>query len=97
MWRFRRRTALALAGPVLTNALIVPAYLPILLRVFSGLDAFYTVPGLGVSVAGTYVGMYLFGVVAVGIGQAVVIYGAGWPLLIAARRIGLAGTFEGRQ
>ena len=31
-WRFREHTALALAGPVVTNALIVPAYLPVMLR-----------------------------------------------------------------
>jgi uncharacterized membrane protein len=93
-WRFRRRTALALAGPVVANALIVPAYLPILL---SGLG-FYRVPVLGVDLEGSWLGMYAFGVVAVGIGQAVVVYGLGWPLLAATRRLGIARMLgEDRQ
>lgn len=86
-WRFRSRTALALAGPVITNALIIPAYLPILL---SGLG-FYRLPLLGVDLEGTWIGMYAFGVVTVGVGQAAVVYALGWPLLVAARRLGVAG------
>ena len=83
-WRFRRTTALALAGPVVSNALFVPAYLPLLLR---GLGL-YKIPLLGVDFEGRWLPMYLFGVVAVGIGQAVVIYGLGWPLALALRGLG---------
>ena len=39
-WRMRRRPALALLGPVIANALIVPAYLPLMLQ---GMG-FYTIP-----------------------------------------------------
>jgi uncharacterized membrane protein len=85
-WRLRARPALALAGPVVTNALIVPAYLPVML---AGLG-FYRVPLLGVDVTGDWPAMYAFGFVAVGVGQAVVVYGLGWPLLVALRRLGLA-------
>lgn len=96
MWmrRFRRNTPLALAGPVITNALIVPAYLPTMLRFFGGpaLDGFYTVPVLGVHLSGSWIAMYLFGVVSIAIGQAIVLYGIGWPLLVALRRSGLAGV-----
>jgi len=87
-WRFRNKTALALLGPVVFNALIVPAYLPIILSEVAG---FYEVPILGVDLKGQWLGMYLFGVVAVGVGQAIVVYGLGWPLLAAMRRIGVAG------
>ncbi len=89
-WRFRERTALALAGPVIANALIVPAYLPILLQ---GLG-FYELPGLGVDLGGTWLGMYLFGVVAVGTGQAVVVYALGWPLLSLLKRVGIGHPWD---
>ncbi|MFA5843891.1 MAG: QueT transporter family protein [Coriobacteriia bacterium] len=84
-WRFRRRRALALAGPVVANALIVPAYLPFLLR---GLG-FYTLPFVGTSIEGSWPAMYAFGVIAVGIGEAAVVYGLGWPLLVALDRLGI--------
>lgn len=84
-WRFRERPALALAGPVIANALIVPAYLPIML---SGLG-FYRVPVLGIDVEGHLLAMYVFGMLAIGIGEAVVVYGLGWPLVSAARRVGV--------
>ena len=87
MWRLRSRPALALAGPVVSNALIVPAYLPIML---AGLG-FYRIPVLDIDLEGSWVAMYVFGVVAVGIGQAVVLYGLGWPLASAVRRF--APTF----
>lgn len=90
-WRFRERRALALAGPVVANALIVPIYLPIIL---SGLG-FYRVPFLGIDVEGQGLAMYLFGVVAVGIGEAVVVYGLGWPLIVAARRMGVERLLHG--
>lgn len=84
-WRFRGRPVLALLGPVLFNALIVPAYLPIVLKGFG----LYRVPLLGIDLEGNYLAMYLFGVVFVGFGQAVVVYGLGLPLLLALRRIPL--------
>jgi uncharacterized membrane protein len=86
MWRFRRSTAVGLAGPVIFNALIVPAYLPLLLKGFG----LYNLPLLGVDLEGRWLPMYLFGVVAVGIGEAIVMYGLGLPLLIALRRLGIA-------
>jgi hypothetical protein len=85
-WRARSRPALALAGPVLANALIVPAYLPAML---AGLG-FYRVPFLGIDVTGNWPAMYAFGVVSVGLGQAVAVYGLGWPLQVSLRRLGLA-------
>lgn len=86
MRRFVERPAIALAGPVVANALIVPAYLPVML---AGLG-FYTVPVFGVNLEGSWLAMYVFGVVAVGIGQAVVMYGVGWPLMVALKRIGIS-------
>jgi uncharacterized membrane protein len=87
-WRFRGRTAVALLGPVLFNALIVPAYLPIVLD-----DPFGSInlPSIGLPVGLT---VYLFGVVTVALGQAVVVYGVGWPLLAALRRVGFDTTFR---
>lgn len=90
-WRFRRRPLLALAGPVAANALIVPAYLPVLLR---GLGL-YRVPLLGIDLEGAWLPMYLFGVASVGLGQAVVVYGLGWPLYSALRRLGLDRSLLG--
>lgn len=84
-WRWRERTGVALLGPVVANALIVPAYLPIMLR---GLG-FYRIPLLGIDLEGQMLGMYLFGVVSVAISEAVVVYGIGLPVLMALRRTGL--------
>lgn len=81
-WRLRRRPALALLGPVVANALIVPAYLPLML---SGLG-FYTIPFTSISLDGVYPLMYLFGVVSTGIGEAVVLYVLGLPLAHALGR-----------
>jgi len=86
MWRFRDKTALGLLGPVISNALIVPAYLPWLVK---GLGI-YQIPLLGIDLEGAWLPMYLFGVVTVGLGQAVVMYGLGWPLLSAFRRLGVS-------
>ena len=80
--RFAEKPAVALAGPVLANALIVPAYLPLILQ---GLG-FYTIPFTTISLDGAYVAMYLFGVVSVGIGEAVVVYLLGLPLSRALAR-----------
>jgi uncharacterized membrane protein len=83
-WRFRKRTGVALLGPVLANALIVPAYLPIVLRAAGVLDSTYRIAGLDPTHA--YAAMYAVGVVGVAVGEAAVVYGLGWPLLAALRR-----------
>lgn len=88
--RFAGRPKLALAGFVVANAVIVPAYLPLLLQ---GLG-FYTVPFTDISLDGAYPLMYLFGLVSTGIGEAVVIYGLGLPLLHALRSFGLGREGE---
>lgn len=85
-WRLRRRPALALLGPVLANALIVPAYLPLLLQ---GIG-FYTIPFTNIAIDGAYPAMYAFGLVATGIGEAVVMYVLGLPLYRALSRTSLA-------
>lgn len=85
-WRMRKRPAVAISGFVLANALIVPAYLPILLQ---GLG-FYVIPFTDISIDGAYLPMYLFGVVATGVGEAVVMYALGLPLLMALRRANIA-------
>jgi uncharacterized membrane protein len=95
-WRFRRNTPLALLGPVLANALIVPAYLPLMLRALGGLEGAYTLPGLGLDARGAYITMYVFGVVAIAITEAVVVYGLGWPLLLLLRRLPLPGLGDER-
>jgi uncharacterized membrane protein len=89
-WRFRERRALALFGPVMFNALIVPAYLPFIL-VGLGL---YDLQVLGVDLESSWLAMYLFGVVSIAIGQAIVVYGLGWPLLAAIERSGILRASE---
>jgi hypothetical protein len=89
-WRFRGRTALALAGPVIFNALIVPAYLPLML----GASGFTTIPVLGITLSSAWPVLYLAGVAGVGFGQAVVVYGLGWPLLATLRRMRLPGLSD---
>lgn len=84
-WRFRKRIGVALLGPVIFNALIVPAYLPVMLKT-TGL---YNLNILGIQLSNYWLAAYLFGVVSVGVGEAVVVYGIGWPLVIAFRRLGL--------
>ncbi|MDR1088916.1 MAG: QueT transporter family protein [Coriobacteriales bacterium] len=81
-WRMRSRVGLALLGPVVANAIIVSAYLPILLAA----AGFYTIPFTEISLAQSYLTMYLFGVVALGLGEALVVYALGWPLQAALRR-----------
>ena len=75
-WKMRRHPTIALAGPVLANALIVPAYLPILL---TGVG-FYTIPFTSISLDGAWPLMYLFGLVTTGAGEAVIMYVLGYPL-----------------
>jgi len=50
---------------------------------------FYQIPFLGLDLEGSWLTMYLFGVVSVGISEAVVVYGLGWPLLAALERSGI--------
>lgn len=85
-WRMRSRPSLALAGPVIANALIVPAYLPILLE---GIG-FYTIPFTSISLDGVWGHMYLFGLVSTGIGEAVIMYVLGRPLFRALERTSFA-------
>lgn len=75
-WRMRSHPVAALAGPVIANALIVPAYLPILLQA----TGFYTIPFTSISLDGAWPFMYLFGLVSTGIGEAVIMYVLGYPL-----------------
>lgn len=84
-WRLRAHPAAAMLGPVISNALIVPAYLPLLLR---GLG-FYTIPFTSIALDGSYPLMYAFGLIATGIGEAVVMYALGLPLARALGRTGL--------
>jgi uncharacterized membrane protein len=86
-WRHRKRPIVALLGPVVANALIVPAYLPLMLTGATGID-FYRIPILGLDVSQSWWSMYLFGVVAVGLGQAAVVYGLGLPTLLLLKRFG---------
>ncbi len=74
-YKMRRRPLLALAGPVLANALIVPAYLPILLK---GIG-FYTIPFTSISLDNSWLLMYLFGLVTTGAGEAVIMFVLGYP------------------
>lgn len=88
--KFRARPAVALFGFVLANALIVPAYLPIMLQ---GLG-YYTIPFTKIALDGMYLPMYLFGVVTIGMGEAFVIYVLGLPLLRALQRAGVGADEE---
>lgn len=90
-WRLRRRPAVALLGPVLANALIVPAYLPIML---AGMG-FYTIPFTSISLEGSYWLMYLFGLVTTGLGEAVVMYALGLPLFRALSGTSLPAQLQG--
>lgn len=82
LWSFRSRQGFALAGPVITNALIVPAYLPILLK---GMGL-YDLPLLPINVESSYLAMYVFGILSLGLSEAVVIYGLGLPLYKALEK-----------
>ena len=82
-WRFRDKPTLAVLGPVLANAIIVPAYLPLML---GGLG-FYTIPLTSINLDGAFVPMYVFGLIATGLGEAVVMYVLGLPLFTALRAV----------
>jgi uncharacterized membrane protein len=83
--RFRKRPALALLGPVLANALIVAAYLPAILAAYG----FYTIPFTNIDLAGSYPLMYLFGALSIAIGETIVIYALGYPLMLALKKLPL--------
>lgn len=85
-WKMRGNPKIAVLGPVIANALIVPTYLPLLLQ---GMG-FYTIPFTTIALDGAYIPMYLFGLVATGIGEALVMYALGLPLLAALKRSGVA-------
>ena len=89
-WRLRERPVLALLGPVVANAFIVAAYLPILLR---GIGVPMT-PVLGLSLSSAWPLLYGVLVVTIAVGQAVVVYGLGLPLSMALRRTGVAELFD---
>jgi uncharacterized membrane protein len=91
MRRFRGRTGIALLGPVIANALIVPAYLPVILAAWG----FYTIPFTSIDLASSYPLMYLFGFVAIGIGEALVVYALGLPLLRALKATRLFKSEQG--
>ena len=84
-WKLRSHPVIALLGPVIANAFIVPAYLPLMLQ---GLG-YYTIPFTTISLDGAYLPMYLFGVIATGIGEAAVVYILGLPLLRTLRHANL--------
>ncbi len=84
-WKLRKHPAVALLGPILANAIIVPLYLPILLQ---GLG-YYTIPFTTISLDGIYIAMYAFGLIATGIGEALVMYVLGLPLFFGLKRAGL--------
>lgn len=91
--KFREHEKVALLGPVLANALIVPAYLPIILQ---GMG-FYTIPFTDINLDGMYIWMYLFGVISTGIGEALVVYVLGLPLLKALKRYRLSHASSAKK
>ena len=84
-WKNRKNVPIALLGPVLANAVIVSAYLPILLQ---GLG-FYTIPFTTIELDGSYPFMFLFGFITTGLGEAVVLYVLGAPLARALKHSSL--------
>ena len=92
-WRNRRRPALALMGPVIANALIVPAYLPLMLQ---GIG-FYTIPFTNIAIDGAYPAMYLFGLVTTALGEAVVMYALGLPLARALGKTSLPRQLDAAE
>ncbi len=75
-WKLREKGIVALFSFVLTNAIIVPAYLPILLQ-FSG---YYTIPFTDISLDGMWIWMYIFGVISLTISESLVLYILGAPI-----------------
>ena len=87
-WRFRSRPALGLVGPVLFNALIVPAYLPLVLTAAGA----YTIPFTDIAVTGAYPVLYGVGVLGVGVGELISVYVIGLPLSRFLARTALFGN-----
>lgn len=81
-WKLREKPMLAIGMFVVTNALIVPAYLPIL----SQWTGFYTIPFTNISLDGVYIWMYLFGVVSIAISEGLTIYILGLLILKALKK-----------
>ena len=52
------------------------------------------VPFIGVGTGSAWPLVYAAGVVTIGVGEAVVLYGIGWPLAKLLRRLGLAGLLD---
>ena len=80
-WKYRGHIAIAALGPLIANALIIPAYLPLMLADAS----FYTIPFTGVAIGESYLLRYLFGVITIGVGEAIVMYALGLPLARAVK------------
>lgn len=91
-WKLRKRPALAIAGFVVANAVIVPAYLPLILQ---GMG-YYTIPFTTIALDGAYIPMYLFGLIATGLGEALVMYLLGLPLSKGLRRAGILKEGTGK-
>lgn len=92
-WKFRNKPVVAVLGPVLANALIVPAYLPVML---AGIG-FYTIPFTSISLEGSYPLMYLFGLISTGLGEAVVLYVLGMPLASALKKSSLPSVLAASE
>lgn len=75
-WKYHERPALAVLGPVIANAIIIPTYLPFMLE---GMDM-YVIPFTNIALDSSYWVMYLFGFVGVALGEAIVLYVLGLPL-----------------
>jgi uncharacterized membrane protein len=87
-WRFRRRTILALLGPVIANSVIVAAYLPILMR---GIGVPIS-PIFGVSLSKMSLAGYGALVTTIAVGEAAVVFMLGYPLLAALRRTAVVAS-----
>ncbi|MCX8006711.1 MAG: QueT transporter family protein [Coriobacteriia bacterium] len=92
-FRHRRRPGIALLGPVVANALIVAAYLPIVLAA----TGMYDQVVFGIRVDESWVWMFLFGAVTIAAGEAAVVYLVGGPLALALRLSGAARIVGGDE
>lgn len=84
-WKMREHKLLGLFGPVITNALIVPAYLPFVLTAAGA----YTIPFTDIAITGAYPILYLVGVAGIGIGELVSVIALGYPLSRYLAKTGL--------
>jgi uncharacterized membrane protein len=81
-WKLRKKPKLAIFMFVITNSLIVPAYLPILCQ-WTG---FYTIPFTNISLDGYWIWMYLFGVASIFISESLTLYVLGLPVYKALKK-----------